>query len=374
MVRYVEKHINPPFSCGDCYSKGEMVCDFPMNPMRSLKLWQLPLAVAVALTTQVAPPTILSSGVGEQPALARSSGGRSGGGSFNRSSGNRPSGGSYSNPSTRQDSSSFDRQPYNRSYGGGYGGYSRGYGGYGGYGYGSPIGGFGLGSLFGPLVLLLLLGGGIGWVILAMLKSRSSSTASYLPELELTNDIVTVTKVQVAMTAQARYIQSELTALSQSVDTSTQDGLTRLLQESCLALVRSPEYWTHVLSSSDTVRTPMEGQELFNKLSITERSKLDVESLVNVGGSQKTQALKLNPEEDPAAYVVVTLLIGTAHDKPLFPEPLRTSQSLQDALSKLAALPPEYLMVLEVIWSPQDEKDSLTEEELLTEYSGMMQI
>jgi uncharacterized membrane protein len=352
--------------------KEKSLADAFMNLMRSLKRWPLPLAAVVVLSTQIVPPSVLSSLVGEQPALARSSGGRSGGGSFNRSSGSRSSGGSYSNPSSgqRAPSSSYN----NRSYGGGYSGYSGGYGGYGGYGYGVPIGGFGIGSLFGPLVLLLLLGGGIGWVILAMLKSRTSFKPSYLPELELTNDIVTVTKVQVAMTAQARYIQSELTVLSQSVDTSTQDGLTRLLQESCLALVRSPEYWTHVLSSSETVRSPMEGQELFNKLSITERTKLDVESLVNVGGSRKTQALKLNPEEDPAAYIVVTLLIGTAHDKPLFPEPLRTSQELQDALSKLAALPPEYLMVLEVIWSPQDEKDSLTEDELLTEYSELVQI
>ncbi len=35
-------------------------------------------------------------------------------------------------------------------------------------------------------------------------------------------------------------------------------------------------------------------------------------------------------------------------------------------------LPPEYLMVFELIWSPQDASDSLTEEELLTEYSDLL--
>jgi uncharacterized membrane protein len=351
-----------------------------MNPWRSLKIWNLTLAVVIGLTAQTAPLGEFSATFGERSAFAKSSGGRSGGGSFNRSSGGSSAGGSFSNPSSlgrdssRSNSGFNDNQRYdNRSYGRGYGGYS----GYGGYGYGSPIGGFGgiSAAWMTPLVLFLLLGG-MGWVVMAMLKSGMASKArpSDLPELELTNDIVTVTKVQVAMTAQARYIQSELTALSQAVDTDTREGLTRLLQESCLALLRSPEYWTHVWSSSETVRSPMEGQQLFNQLSITERSKLDVEALVNVGGIKQTKTLKLNPDEDPAAYIVVTLLIGTAHDKPLFPESFRTAQDLQQALEKLAALPPEYLMVLEVIWSPQDEKDSLTEEELLTEYSGLVQI
>jgi uncharacterized membrane protein len=351
-----------------------------MNPWRSLKIWNLPLAVLVGLTAQTVLLGEFSANFGEQPAIAKSSGGRSGGGSFNRSSGGSSAGGSFSNPSStgrdssRNNSGFNDNRRYdNRSYGGGYGGYS----GYGGYGYGSPIGGFGgiSAAWMTPLVLFLLLGG-MGWVAMTMLKSgmASKSRPSDLPELELTNDIVTVTKVQVAMTAQARYIQSELTALSQAVDTNTREGLSRLLQEACLALLRSPEYWTHVWSSSETVRSPMEGQQLFNQLSITERSKLDVEALVNVGGIKQTNTLKLNPDEDPAAYIVVTLLIGTAHDKPLFPESFRTSQDLHQALEKLAALPPEYLMVLEVIWSPQDEKDSLTEEELLTEYSGLMQI
>jgi uncharacterized membrane protein len=40
----------------------------------------------------------------------------------------------------------------------------------------------------------------------------------------------------------------------------------------------------------------------------------------------------------------------------------------------LAGLPSDYLMTFELIWSPQDPSDSLTDDELLTEYSDLIQI
>jgi uncharacterized membrane protein len=70
---------------------------------------------------------------------------------------------------------------------------------------------------------------------------------------------------------------------------------------------------------------------------------------------------------------VVTLLVGTAHDRPLFTE-IRTVEALQTALQNLAAIPSEYLLVFELIWTPQDETDSLTYDELLTQYTDMVQI
>jgi uncharacterized membrane protein len=190
---------------------------------------------------------------------------------------------------------------------------------------------------------------------------------------ELSNDTVTVSKVQVALLAQARYIQTELTKLSLEVDTSTHEGLVQLLQESALALLRSPENWSHVLGSSETVKTLTEAEALFNQLSIAERSKFSVETLTNVGGRINRKAFKPDPDEDPASYIVVTLLVGTAHDQPLFSE-IRTADGLKAVLEKLASLPSDYLMVFELLWSPQEETDSLTYDELLTEYSAMIQI
>jgi uncharacterized membrane protein len=227
--------------------------------------------------------------------------------------------------------------------------------------------------------MLLLMGGTALIVVLAwafwmgakrgfsQLSGGAGKTAT-----ELDNNTVTVSKLQVALLSTARKIQSELSELSAQVDTSSIEGLQQLMQESVLALLRNPEYWSHVKTSSETVRSRDEAEALFNKLLISERSKFSSETLVNVGGKVRRGTVKV-AEDEVAAYIVVTLLIGTAHDKPIFDQ-IHTIQDLQSALEKIAALPAEYLMVFELLWSPQESSDSLTYDELLTEYSDMLQL
>jgi uncharacterized membrane protein len=50
------------------------------------------------------------------------------------------------------------------------------------------------------------------------------------------------------------------------------------------------------------------------------------------------------------------------------------SETLKEALEKVASVRPDYLMTFELLWSPQVEADSLTYDELLTEYTDMLQI
>ncbi len=278
---------------------------------------------------------------------AKSSGGRSSGGSF-RSSPSRSSGSNGSNNSS-----------------GGYSGgggtiYAPSYG----YG-GSSIGKFWL------LLTMLVIVGGVGlplWAIFSEIKGKGKGSTS-----ELDNDKVTVSKLQVALLAEGRAIQSQLSDIVQNANTETPEGLQQELQEVILALLRMPENWSHVSASSQTVKTREEAETLFNQASIAERSNFSVETLTNVGGRVNTKAFTPNPDEDPASYIVVTLIIGTADDKPLFGE-VRTTEALKATLEKLASINADYLMVFELLWSPQDESDSLTYDELLTEYSGMMQV
>ena len=78
-------------------------------------------------------------------------------------------------------------------------------------------------------------------------------------------------------------------------------------------------------------------------------------------------------KEDIASYIVVTLIIGTAHDRPLW-DKITTIDELQKALESLASIRQDYLMVFELLWSPQSEEDSLTNDELLLEYTDMIQL
>ncbi|HEY9639858.1 MAG TPA: DUF1517 domain-containing protein [Coleofasciculaceae cyanobacterium] len=295
-------------------------------------------------------------------AEARSSGGRSRGGSFSR-----PSGGSAPSRSAPRS----NPVPYNDPY------YPRSVpvpipipGGYG-YGFGG----------FSPILLLLLLGGGailpIIWMYFMRSGGRGAGDAGYggySTNTELDNDIVTVTRLQVALLAQARYIQESLTELTATADTESQSGLSQLLQESVLALLRAPENWTHVRVNSQTVKNREAAGQLFEQISIEERSKFSAETLANVGGRVRRQAMPASDDDAPASYIVVTLIVGTADDRPLFDDKIRSTQDLQAALQRLGSIPPDYLMVFELLWSPQDAADSLTYDELLTEYPGLVQI
>ncbi len=347
--------------------------------------------LASTITLQPATDTTSLHVTFDAEASARSSGGRSGGGSF-RSSPSRSSGGSSgsSGSSSRSNSPSYQRDRY---YNGGGGpvivpvpvgpgiyndpyrnnGYSSGYNGGSNNGQASTTD-----SGMGWIVGLLFLGVSaivvFGLVYMALKAMRSGASGGTALDRELNNDIVTISKIQVALLAEARAIQSELSDLSLEVDTDTSEGLLQLVQEAALALLRMPENWSHVLADSQTVKSREEAEALFNKRSIVERSKFSVETLTNVGGRvSKRDRFKPDPGEDPAAYIVVTLLVGTAHDKPLFSQ-IRTQEDLSNALEQLASLPSDYLMTFELLWSPQDPADSLTYDELLTEYTEMVQL
>ncbi|MFB2920910.1 MULTISPECIES: DUF1517 domain-containing protein [Aerosakkonema] len=301
----------------------------------------------------------------EQEAYAQRSGGRSGGGSFSRPS--RSSGG-YSSPSRSNNSGGSSGRRYYQSapvYGGGY--RSGGIYFYSGWGWLFP-------SLFGLIVPTV--------VLLIVIKTFNKATSNYVATTngiipsgnkELDNNIVTVSKIQVGLLAQARAIQKELSELSLRLDTGTPEGLLELLQESVLALLRSPENWTHVSATSKTVRSRESAQEIFNKFSIEERSKFSSETLTNVEGKVSQKEVNPNPDAEPGSYIVVTLLVGTENDRPLFGN-IHSSQELKQALESIGSEAPEYLTVFELLWTPQSETESLTYNELLTEYTNLMQI
>lgn len=303
------------------------------------------------------------------------SGGRARGGSFRRSA--PPSGGAV---------------PTTPSYGDGYGGYRGGYdgsyyprsgpivvpapypGGYVGYPGSTTIVGPGIGTLF----VLAVFGFTVLPLLFNLMRLRGSFSGgyggSYGGSNEISNDTVTVTQLQVALLAQARTLQTELTDLASRADVESQEGLTRFLQETVLALLRSPEYWSHARLNSQTARSREQAAQVFEQLSIAERSKVTRETLVNTGGGVRRAAFTPRQDADPAAYIVVTLLIGTADDRSILDAPIHSASDLQAALQRLGSISPDYLMTYELLWSPQDERDSLSYDDLLASYPNLTQI
>ncbi|WP_421657370.1 DUF1517 domain-containing protein [Leptothermofonsia sp. ETS-13] len=186
---------------------------------------------------------------------------------------------------------------------------------------------------------------------------------------ELTNDIVTVSKLQVALRARARTFQSKLEQLTVSADTRSIEGLFELLQKTAYLLLEYSEFWTHVLASSETFASRETAAELFNHLFVHERGKGNTRSQAELNGAE------LSPVGlgDNHFYVVVTLLLCTADDQPLFEE-IYSASLLRDVLQEITMMRESYLMAFELLWIPQGSMESLQDEDLAMIYGDMVAI
>jgi uncharacterized membrane protein len=287
-------------------------------------------------------------------AFAARSGGRIGGGSF------RGGGGA------------------SRGYSGGGGGYSGG-----GYSGGSYYGGgyYGGGGLFilpggGSLLTLILLVAIAGFAIQAYRRSLGGGDAF---EGNTYNPNISVAKIQVGLLEGARSLQGELDNLARYVDADTADGRAKIIQETTLALLRNPEYWTYGNATAKTARLAAAESE-FNQLTFAERSKFDRETLAKVGAQLSEADAKpvLNSTGEIVAdvangerpeYIMVTIIVGTTTKLAL--PTISGEADMRQAIQQVGSLPAESLLAIEVIWTPQANGDVLTTDDILQHYPDL---
>ncbi|MEM8614317.1 MAG: DUF1517 domain-containing protein [Cyanobacteria bacterium P01_H01_bin.105] len=275
-------------------------------------------------------------------ALAARAGGRIGGGSF------RAPSRTYSSP-----------RSYRAPSGGGY---------YPGGGFGfplvMPLFGFGGGGVFSLLIFFAI----ASFLVRSFRSSGFGDGDAYTP-----NPNVSVARLQVGLLAKARHLQDDLNRLATSADTSSSAGLTKVLQESTLSLLRHPEYWAY--ADIDTVETKLTSAEVeFNRLALMERSKFSHEAVSNVdnqlSGSNPNAAL---PDADGALssgeYIIATVIVAT-QGKLTLPK-VNAEQDVYKALNQIGAIPSDSLMAVEVLWTPQASGETLTNDEVLAQYPNL---
>ena len=310
---------------------------------RRMKWLRSAIAVALAVFLILAPAST---------AFART-GGRVGGRSFSRPRMSAP-----------RRAPSQNRGNYGGGYSGGY---------YGGYG-----GGLGFPLLFpmyltgGSSIFTLLLIFGVGsFVIRALRNARDeySTQAEANPKVE-------VAEVKVAMLSSARSLQEEVDRLARATDPNSPSGLSKLLQDITLTLSRHSEYWAYGDSRSETMRLNS-AEQRFNQLSLMERSKFSLETLVNTDvGTGATPMIETGDSKESniddllsesGDYIVVTLVVAYESSEGTLPV-VDSAESLRRCLVQLGAVASEKLVAIEVLWTPQAAGDTLTALELTTEY------
>ncbi len=233
-------------------------------------------------------------------------------------------------------------------------------------------------ALFWLLIFGLCVGGVVWWWWCSQQKTGASESADTEDRgsAELDNDIVNVSRLQLVLLSEARTIQAELNDLAEQIETETPEGTVELLRESVLSLMRHPEYWAYAQGTSQRATSREMAQRLFEQFSIEERSRFTSETLVKVGSGplrQQNAAPEASASPDVGRYVVVTLLVGTEDDHPLFGE-IHSIEDVKTVLATLAAVTPDYLLTVELLWTPQSEGRSLSEDELILEYPHLVSL
>lgn len=261
------------------------------------------------------------------------------------------------------------------------GGSSYGGGGYG-YGGGYRGGGFGGGSFFmlpflfgggGSLFSLLIFFAIANFLFRTFQNMATSDGEGGMAGLSSTaNPTVTVAKVQIGLVASARELQTDLNRVARTSDTSTNAGLSGLLQESVLALLRHPEFWAYGSTDGEVTKLT-QAETVFNRYTLQARSKLAAETLSNVNGQLRNNEAKALGADGTLAdiageneYIVATLIIA-AKGKLSLPK-IDDADSLRQALRTAGAISSDEIYGVELLWEPQAEGDVLTADEVMADY------
>ncbi|MDX2230662.1 MAG: DUF1517 domain-containing protein [Leptolyngbyaceae cyanobacterium bins.349] len=251
-----------------------------------------------------------------------------------------------------------------------------------------PGGGIGLPFVFPPffvwggggsLFTILIFFAVASFLVQAFRRTRDDSELGYDSAASST---ISVARLQVGLLANARELQADLNKLAMSANTASPTGLAQVLQESTLALLRHPEYWTHASAGVEQARLTSAEAE-FNRLVLAERSKFSRETLSNVNNQLRQAPIDallvgndeggaLSTQSDPGEYIVVTLLAATQGNLNL--PKVNSSEDLRQALGILGGISSDRLLALEILWTPQAEDDVLTRDDLLVEYSNLKMI
>lgn len=315
------------------------------------------LVVVVALLAIVLLPVVAMAG----PRSGGSFGGRMGFRSGGGYSGGSYSGGSYS--------------------GGGYGAGRSYYGGGGPHffflpSWGGGYGGFGGGiGMFGTLFVLAVAGVAVLSVMRAVRRSsyRQSGWSNeddqgYAPQVA--PDRAYLYRVQLALGRSARGVQDRLAEFATRGDTSTEAGLASLLHQTALELLREKDSIRYANADGRGPMSLTNAETTLNSLSLAERSRFQVERVRASEGRVNASTAAAEEGREALELVVVTVVLATRAPLSQF-RSIDSHEALEGILSELGSVSPDGLLGAEVIWTPADSNDSMTETDVMTTYPDL---
>ena len=178
---------------------------------------------------------------------------------------------------------------------------------------------------------------------------------------------------QIAIDERARAdLQEAMATIAELGDTSTDEGLLRMLASAIAALRDDADAWTHASVTEASLMQPEEAEERFRQAAHVARSRFEDEVIRNFGGEVVRAAAPKLPPSDAPGRVVVTLVVAAARE--LLDAPVVTRESVHAVLGDIQLLHPDDFVAIEVIWSPADANDRMSLEGMTERYPELVEL
>ncbi|HEY4187112.1 MAG TPA: DUF1517 domain-containing protein [Polyangia bacterium] len=176
-----------------------------------------------------------------------------------------------------------------------------------------------------------------------------------------------VYRLQIALGRSARGIQDRLARFASEGDTSSEAGLASLLQQTSLELLREKDSIRYAGVDASGPMSLTNAETKLNSFSLAERSRFQVERVRGADGNVRRATEAAEEGKEALEYVVVTMIVATRSPAAGF-KTLGDRADLEALLGQLGSASPDGLLGLEVVWTPADPNDSMTETDLMTTY------
>ncbi len=239
-------------------------------------------------------------------------------------------------------------------------------------------GGMGYGGGFGSLMVLAVLGVAAFSIVRVARNYRSGggwglNNGSDDSESAAISGRAYVYRLQVALGRSARGIQDRLARFAAEGDTNSEAGLATLLQQTALELMREKDSIRAAAVESSGPMSLTNAETRMNGLALSERSRFQVERVRGADGRVLRSESPAEEGREALEFVVVSIVVATR-------TPLENWKAIDDradvdlVLGQLGGVAAAGLLGLEVIWTPADPHDSLTQTDLLTTYPDLRSV
>jgi uncharacterized membrane protein len=176
-----------------------------------------------------------------------------------------------------------------------------------------------------------------------------------------------VYKLQIGLGRSGRGIQQRLEEFAATGDTGTEAGLASLLQQSALELLRQKDSVRYAGADAGGPMSLTNAETQMNGMALAERSRFTVERVRAAEGRVNRSQEAAEEGREVLELVLVTLIVATRSPLSAF-KAISSHEDLEALLSELGGVAPGGLLGLEVVWTPADPNDSMTETDLMTTY------